>query len=106
MHVESWIVLGAFIVYLIFVLVMSFVSAPYKEQLRAGRGFAFNMAWMIIMVVVFGAVLTYNVSCTIDGQCNVYTALITSAVVVLTLAKIGWYMYKHFTHKSTSATVQ
>ena len=101
---ESWIVLFVFIVNLIFMLIMSFVSAYYKQFNTKGLCKWFNIAMLGLVIVVGGIFMIYNVQCTITGDCQMLAGIITCLLVAFTAFNIGWSVYKTVTFKVATPT--
>lgn len=94
MYVESWAVLVSFVVFLVFFIVMSFVSRYYKDWQAGGLGRWINFAWMVVVIIIFGILLTINVGCTITGNCRYMSIIVAVFVVGLTLFNMGLGIYK------------
>ncbi len=98
--VEGWIVLSVFIIYLMYYILMSFLSDYFMEEQRKGHGRWYNFTWMLILIFVFGTILTMSVHCWGIGvgkdgimNCRYLTIAITLAVVIITLFHVGWDIY-------------
>lgn len=96
---ESWIVLVAFIVNLVFLLVMSFTSNYYKQITAKGKGKVYNIMWIIVIILVSAVLMMYNVNCTIKGNCIEFAYLLTGIVVLFTIVNIGWGIHNAIKYK-------
>jgi len=103
---ESWIVIGIFIINLVFFLIMSFVSKYYKHELAEGLGSVFNIVWIAVIIVVGAIIMMYNVQCTIDGRCQGMAWLIIAILVGLTALNIGLSTYRTLSYKEHSEVSQ
>lgn len=91
---ESWIVMFVFLINLIFMLVMSFVSPYYKALTSEGLGRVFNIIWLVLIIVIAGVIFTFNAQCLVKGgECSVLSWTITGILVVLTISNIAWGTY-------------
>jgi len=91
---EAYIVVGSFVVFVLFFIIMSFASKYYIDLQSRGLGRWVNFAWMVIIIIVFGILLTFNVTCTINGNCRYMSILIAALVVGITLMNIIWGIYQ------------
>jgi hypothetical protein len=98
MFLESWIVLIAFSIYLVYFVFMSFFSEYYKDKLSEGLGKVFNILWMVVMIVVLTVLLMFNTRCAVDGNCKWMSVTIAVLVVLYTLFHMGWGIYHHIRH--------
>lgn len=98
MLIEGWIVLGVFIAYLMYYILVSFLSDYHKEQLQMGKGRWYNFTWMVILILVFAILLTMSVQCwgvgfKDGGNCRYLSLTITALVIIITLINVGWDIY-------------
>lgn len=92
--IESWIVSIVFFINLIFLLVMSFVSPYFKAIMSLGLGKIFNICWMVVVIIVAGVLFTFNAQCIVGTtDCKTLAWIITSIIVILTIANIGFGVY-------------
>jgi hypothetical protein len=89
---ESWIVLGVFLINLLFLLIMSFISPYYEEVTKKGRGRTMNIMWIIIIIGAATILMMHNVKCTLDGKCRYMAAILTGILVVLSIGHIVWVL--------------
>jgi hypothetical protein len=103
MIIECWIVLGVFITYLVYFIIASFLSDFHKDQLSKGLGKWYNFSWLVILIIVFGILLTMSVHCwgtDMKDMVNCRSLSITTTVVLvsLTFLNIGWGIYHGITY--------
>ena len=98
MNWEAWVVLAIFLVNLVFLLIMSFVSPYYKQVLSRGQGKLFNIVWLSLLVGASAVLLFYNVQCSISGptvgnDCKMYAVAIVLFLSVLTIFLMMWGIF-------------
>lgn len=103
---ESWIVIVVFLINLIFMLVMSFVSPYYKTLTSEGLGKVFNIAWIIVVIIVAGVIFTFNAGCLVSGHCQVLSWVIVGLLISLSIGNITWGVYNTVKYKSPKAVTQ
>jgi hypothetical protein len=101
---ESWIVLGVFLINLLFLLIMSFVSPYYEEVTKKGRGRAMNVLWIIVIIAAATVLMMYNVKCTLDGKCQYMAATLTGILVVLSVGHIVWVLRNDIRYRQLQAS--
>jgi hypothetical protein len=109
MSIEVWVVLGVFVAYLIYFMLVSFLSDFHKDQLSKGLGKWYNFTWLCILIISFGAILTMSVHCwgTIGKNgmnCRYLSLTVTGVLVILTLLNIGWGTYHSITYDPATST--
>jgi hypothetical protein len=82
---HSWILVALFAINLIFTLVMTIVSPFYKQMLASGWGMVMNIIWMVLIILLTGTYLFFNVSCLMsNGQCVALSWTTVAIVFILT----------------------
>lgn len=100
MFIESWVVLVTFILFIIYFLVMSFVSQYYKDWMNAKWGGRWvNFSWMMGILLIFAILMVFNVECTINGQCRYMALTLTAVVVILSILHMSWGIYHTVKYK-------
>ena len=103
-----------FLINLVFMLVMSFVSPYYKALTSEGLGKVFNIIMLVVIIIVAGIIFTFNAQCLVKGgDCIALARIITGLLVVLTVANIAWgtyntyfYTYLHYKKEMQCGTLQ
>ena len=105
---ETWTIISLFIINLIFVITMVFASPYYKNQAKKGMGLAMNIVLIILLIIISGVFLTFNVKCNLGDKkaCTSLVYIIVGSVVVLTIVNIAYGIYNTVTYKAPTAAVQ
>lgn len=103
---ESWIVIFVFLINLIFMLVMSFVSPYYKALTSEGLGKIFNIAWIIVVIIVAGVIFTFNAGCLVSGHCEVLSWVIVGLLIAMSIGNISWGVYNTVKYKKNGSVTQ
>lgn len=90
---ESYIVMGMFVLYIIYYIVMSFASKYYIENQSAGLGRWVNFTWMLIVLFVFAILISINTECVVGGNCRYMSVTVATLVVGVTLINMAWGIY-------------
>ena len=96
MYPGSWIVLVAFVVHIIFFIVMSLVSPFYKKIQTAGwGGRALNIALTILIVIILTVLIMFNIDCTITGDCKYMAIILTAFIILIVFGNVVWGIVNH-----------
>lgn len=94
---ESWVTLAIFVINLIFLLVMAFVSPFVKKLMAKGIGKVYNIIWMCVIIASAAVVMFYNMQCAIgtkdDGSCKRLAVSIVVFLTLLTILNMSWNIY-------------
>ena len=97
---ESWTVIGLFLVNLIFVTIMAFVT-PYFKTWTLGK--ILNLVWILLIIISAAVVMTYNVKCTLSKgegmSCNIFVYSIIGLITIVTVGNITFGIYNAMARK-------
>ena len=79
---QSWIIVGLFIVNLIFWLIMSFISPYCKQILNKGMGFIANIIWLVLLIILSGLFMFASSYCSGDTIGCAWLPWVTIAIIV------------------------
>ena len=116
---ESWIVLGIFVVNLVFMLIMSFTSPYFKHIMSLGIGKIFNIVWVCVIIASAGVLMFYNMQCTLgsskgatkalgelvaDNSCKYLAISIVVFLALITVLNMSWGIYNTLEYKNANTT--
>ncbi len=98
---ETWTVVTLFVVNLVFVVIMIFVSPYYRLGLGSTSDIIASIVYMCLLAITVGVFTTYSVKCNLghDGACKTLAYLIICLVAVFTALHIGRGIYNAVTYK-------
>ena len=122
---ESWVVLGIFVLNLVFLLIMSFVSPYFKALTAQGIGKIFNLIWICVIITAAAILMFYNMQCTLgsnssgssgssssspgsssgiaDTSCKRLAIAVVVFLALLTVLNLSWNIYNTIEYNKTKA---
>lgn len=95
---ESWATIAIFIINLVFLLVMTFVSPYFKKLMAKGVGLVFNVTWLVAIIISTAIVMFYSLKCVVggskdDNSCKIFALSVVVLLTVLTILNMSWSIY-------------
>lgn len=110
MAVQTWIILSLFIINLLFVVIMSFVSPFYNSFLIKGSGKILNILWLVIIIALSGVFFFFNSQCILSRDfsvsCNVLSYMIVGVLAIVTTYIIVFSVLKDIKYRKQMAPKQ
>lgn len=95
---QTWIVLTAFILYVIFNLFMTFFNKKYRQEVFKNK-YHENIMYGL-NIIVLAIVMAYSVQCSIQGSyvmpsCNVFTWILTTLILIMFIFNVFSRVYTY-----------
>jgi hypothetical protein len=95
---ESWATIAIFIINLVFLLVMTFVSPFFKKLMAKGVGLVFNVTWLLTITISSAIVMFYSFKCVLggskdDNSCKIFAMSVVVLLTLLTILNMSWSIY-------------
>ncbi len=90
MILQAWIVLAVFIIQVIYTMIMSFVSKPFRDFAYGNS--ALLGTYHFISIIVLGILALFGVQCATNDRatlgCNIYSWVLTSIITITAIISI------------------
>jgi hypothetical protein len=102
LSLQSWIIFSLFLINLLYISLMSFLSPYYKAIMMRSAGKALNLIWISLLIVLSGILLMFNANCLENGtSCNGLSYSIIGILVLLTCFIIVYSSVKSHLYNKT-----
>lgn len=82
--IQSWIVMGMFALYILYMLFMTYTSPAYRQAMNISSAWVF--LYMVVLVIAYAIIVSVGVGCAAIGPknvqlCNLWSWMIAALVV-------------------------